>query len=125
MANNFFRRMNIFTAPSSGGSVTGGFWKLNGNSEDDTKYFGTNDDNSIPIRTNNITRAIFANNGNFAFGFDSPYINTRFAIKGTDVLSTSNSLIIGNSPTVNILKIQNDGQSIFTGYDNITTGKTN
>jgi len=124
MANNFFRRMNIFTAPSSGGGVTGGFWKLNGNSEDDTKYFGTNDNQSIPIRTNNINRAVFGNDGNFIFGYDSMYTNTRFAIKGANVLSTSNSLVIGDSPTVNILKIQNDGQSIFTGYDNVTTGKS-
>jgi hypothetical protein len=83
-------------------------WILDGNTEGSEKYFGTNDNYSIPIYTNGIARGIFGNNGDFAFGSSSLLANTRVYIKGINSVNTDNALVVGNSSGV-FAVFRNDG----------------
>lgn len=83
-------------------------WLANGNSFGSEKYFGTNDNFSIPIYTNNIAIGIFGNNGDFAFGSSSLLAKTRVYIKGFNSVDTHNALVIDSSSEV-IAVFRNDG----------------
>ena len=83
-------------------------WLANGNSFGSEKYFGTNDNYSIPIYTNNVARGIIGNNGDFAFGSSTLLANTRMYVKGFDSTSSNNALVVANS-SGNIAVFRNDG----------------
>ena len=82
-------------------------WLLNGNAEGAEKYFGTNDNFSIPIYTNGSAIGVFLNTGDFGFGTIAP--TSRVHIVGVDSTSSNYSLKIDNSPFSPLPYIQNDG----------------
>lgn len=101
---------NTFFGFSGGGGSTpppvSNSWLLNGNTEGAEKYFGTNDNFSIPIYTNGSAIGVFTNTGDFGFGTISP--TSRVHIVG-DSTSSNYSLKIDNSAFSPLLYIQNDG----------------
>ena len=102
---------NTFFGFSGGGGSTpppvSNSWLLNGNTEGAEKYFGTNDNFSIPIYTNGSAIGVFTNTGDFGFGTISP--TSRVHIVGVDSTSSNYSLKIDNSAFSPLLYIQNDG----------------
>ena len=96
---------------SSGGSsipVVNTDWLLDGNSESSEKYFGTNNNFSIPIYTNGVARGIFAKEGNFGFGTVTP--NSTALL---DLTSTSSGLLVPRMTTLQRDAIVNPATSLF------------
>lgn len=103
-----------FGFSGSGGSTpppVSSNWLLNGNTNGAEKYFGTNDNFSIPLYTNGIARGIILNTGDFGFGTISP--TSRVHIVGLDSTSSNYALKINNSASSPLLYVRNDGYSAF------------
>lgn len=94
-------------------------WALNGNTVGSQKYFGTNDNFSIPIYTNGISRGVFDNSGNFGFGISSG-LTSRVYIQGVDSTSSNYALKIDNLAAVSLLSVRNDG---FATILDMTVGR--
>jgi len=96
-------------------------WMLNGNTVGSEKYFGTNDNFSIPLYTNGLARGIFLNTGDFGFGTVSP--TSRVHIQGVDSTSSNYALKVDNSASSPLLYVRNDG-NVGIGTTNITNNLT-
>lgn len=103
---------NSFFGFSGGGGgtppPTNDSWLLDGNTNGAEKYFGTNDNYSIPIYTNGIARGVFTSDGNFGFGITSS-VSARLYIKGVDSTSSNYALKIDNSSSSSLFYVRNDG----------------
>ncbi len=89
-------------------------WLLDGNTFGSEKYFGTNDNFSIPIYTNGIVRGIFDNSGNFGFGI-SAGLTARVHIKGLNDADTHYVIKSANLSDAHLFCVRNDGYStIYT-----------
>ena len=82
-------------------------WLLDGNTVGSQKYFGTNDNYSIPIYTNGVARGIFTSSGNFGFGMVLP--TARVHIQGSDSTLFNYGLKIDNSSSSPMLYVANNG----------------
>lgn len=109
-------RGNSFFGFSGGGGgtppPTTDSWLLDGNTNGAEKYFGTNDNYSIPIYTNGAAIGIFLNTGDFGFGTVLP--TSRVHIKGVDSTSSNYALKADNSATSPLFSVRNDG-NIYIG----------
>lgn len=107
---------NSFFGFSGGGGgtppPTTDSWLLDGNTNGAEKYFGTNDNYSIPIYTNGAAIGIFLNTGDFGFGTVLP--TSRVHIKGVDSTSSNYALKADNSATSPLFSVRNDG-NIYIG----------
>ncbi len=83
-------------------------WSLNGNTVGSQKYFGTNDNFSIPIYTNGVSRGVFDNSGNFGFGI-SAGLTARVHVKGIGASLATYSLKIDDSASSPLFYVRNDG----------------
>lgn len=98
-------------ATGPAGTMVNG-WKLDGNTEGTEKYFGTNDNFDIPLKTNNVVRGIFNKIGNFGFGESTVDADTRVHIKGFDATSSYFSLKVKNSDNTALFYVRNDSTVI-------------
>jgi len=94
-------------------------WMLNGNAVTSEKYFGTNDNFSIPLYTNGLARGIFLNTGDFGFGTVSP--TSRVHIQGVDSTSSNYALKVDNSASSPLLYVRNDGNVYSHGVGSVPT----
>lgn len=104
-----------FGFSGSGGSTpppSSNNWLLDGNTNGAEKYFGTNDNFSIPLYTNGIARGIILNTGDFGFGTTTP--TSRVHITGLDSTSLNYALKVDNSASSPLLYVRNDG---YTGVN--------
>lgn len=101
---------NFGFSGGGGGSapVTNTNWLLNGNTETSEKYFGTNNNFSVPIYTNGLARGIFAKEGNFGFGTVTP--NSTALL---DLTSTSSGLLVPRMTTLQRDAIVSPATSLF------------
>ena len=101
---------NTFFGFSGGGGSTpppvSNSWLLNGNTEGAEKYFGTNDNYSIPIYTNGSAIGVFLNTGDFGFGTIAP--TSRVHIKG-DATASNFALKVDNFASSPLLYVNNAG----------------
>ena len=86
-------------------------WLLDGNTVGSQKYFGTNDNYSIPIYTNGVARGIFTSTGDFGFGMVLP--TARVHIQGVDSTSANYAMKIDNSASSPLLYSKNNGDIGF------------
>lgn len=99
-------------------------WALNGNTVGSEKYFGTNDNFSIPIYTNGTTIGVFSNTGDFGFGTITP--SSRVNIVGIDSTSSNYAFKVDNSSSVSLFSLRNDGLFVYNStIDGATSGNNN
>jgi hypothetical protein len=94
-------------------------WALNGNTVGSEKYFGTNDNYSIPIYTNGSAIGVFLNTGDFGFGTIAP--TSRVHVKGIDATSSNYALKIDNSSASPLLYVRNDAKVSIGKATTLTT----
>ena len=106
---------NSFFGFSGGGGgtppPTNDSWLLDGNTNGAEKYFGTNDNFSIPIYTNGAAIGIFLNTGDFGFGTIAP--TSKLHVKGIDATSSNYALKVDDSASSALFYVRNDGASFF------------
>lgn len=113
---------NFFGFSGGGGGTpppTNDSWLLDGNTNGAEKYFGTNDNYSIPIYTNGSAIGVFLNTGDFGFGTVLP--TARVHIKSLDSTSLNYALKVDNSAFSPLLYVRNDGNVYAYGVGSISS----